>query len=45
MTETSVHVTKDTRESLFALKQGPGDTYDDVIQRLLDKNGVPANGD
>lgn len=34
---TSIQVSRDTWRRLNARKQGPDDTFDDVIQRLLDK--------
>lgn len=33
---TSVPVKPDVRDKLFARKRGPGDSYSDVLRRLLE---------
>jgi predicted CopG family antitoxin len=34
--EKQIKIAEETRNRLFDEKQGPSDTYDDVINRLLD---------
>lgn len=38
---TSIQVSRETWKDLNARKEGPDDTFDDVIQRLIDE----ADGD
>jgi predicted CopG family antitoxin len=37
-TETKISVSGDTWQRLNALKREPGETFDDVVQRLLTKS-------
>lgn len=43
--KTNIEVYRETWRRLNSLKQGPGDSFDDVINRLIEESEANGNDD